>query len=143
MAMAHTEALDLVLELTVLLNEDATQALARHGLTPVRAHLAWELHHRGAATQRTIADWLGVTPRNVTGLVDAMVDIAFVTREPHPRDRRATLVTLTPHGASVMAAMDRDHQALAELLFGDMPQFDAFAAGLAHVTSRLKEALGR
>lgn len=99
--------------------------------------------HRGPTTQRALADALRVSPRNVTGLVDALVDTEFVARHPHPTDRRATLVSLTEHGASVLSDIDRDHQELAELLFGGMSsrQFDSFVHGLDHVLRRLREAL--
>src|SRR6516225_5538524 len=125
---SQTEALDQLLQVVVLLNDDMTEALERLGLTPSRARLVWLLHHEGPTNQRTLADALKVTPRNVTGLVDALVDTGFVTRQPHPADRRATLVSLTEHGASVLANMDKDHQELAELLFGGMSgrRFDSF-----------------
>ena len=143
MANAPADALNRLLELVVLLNEDMTRGLARDGLTVPRAHLVWVLHHRGPTTQRALADALKVTPRNVTGLVDGLVGTGFVTREPHPTDRRATLVSLTEHGAATLAEMDRSHQELAELLFGDMSgrQFGAFVSGLDHVSSRLREGL--
>src|ERR1700761_5167301 len=102
----HTDALDELLHLVALLNRDMTESLGRLGLTPARAHLVWVLHHQGPATQRALATALSVTPRNVTGLVDALVDTEFVMRQPHPTDRRATLVSLTDHGASILADMD-------------------------------------
>lgn len=138
-----TAALDRLLELVVLLNEDMTQSLAREGLTVPRAHLVWLLHHHGPTTQRALADALDVSPRNVTGLVDGLVASGHVTREPHPGDRRATLVSLTGRGASTLTQMDRDHRKLARLLFADMsgPQLGAFVDGLGHVTSRLREGL--
>jgi DNA-binding MarR family transcriptional regulator len=136
-------ALDRLLELVVLLNEDMTHSLAREQLTVPRAHLVWLLHHNGPMTQRALADALKVTPRNVTGLVDGLVSTGHVSREPHPADRRATLVSLTEQGASTLAEMDRAHRALAELLFGDMSgeDFRVFARGLEHVTDRLREGL--
>lgn len=139
----QTEALDRLLQVVVLLNDDMTEALERLGLTPSRARLVWVLHHAGPATQRALADALNVSPRNVTGLVDALVDTGFVARRPHPTDRRATLVSLTEHGTSVLADMDRDHHELAGVLFGDMSgrQFDSFVHGLDHVLRRLREAL--
>ncbi len=137
------EALDQLLELVVLLNEDMTQTLARDGLTVPRAHLVWLLHHGGATTQRALADALKVSPRNITGLVDGLVATGLVTREPHPTDRRATLVSLTDGGASTVAEMDRGHRELATLLFGDMAdrQFGSFVDGLGHVLRRLREEL--
>ena len=142
--MGLTATLDRLLELVVLLNENMTQSLARDGLTVPRAHLVWLLHHNGPTTQRALADALKVTPRNVTGLVDALVGTGFVTRAPHPTDRRATLVSLTEGGASTLAAMDRGHEELAELLFGGMSdrQLGAFVSGLDHVSTRLREASG-
>ena len=143
MTDAATEALDQLLEVVVLLDDDMTQTLSRDGLTVPRAHLLWLLHHEGPTTQRALADALKVTPRNVTGLVDGLVATGFVTREPHPTDRRATHVSLTEHGTSALAEMDRGHRELAELLFGGLSgrQLGAFAAGLGHVSSRLREEL--
>ena len=139
----RTAALDQVLELVVLLNEDMTRGLGELGLSVPRAHLVWLLHHQGPTTQRALADALKVTPRNVTGLVDGLVASGYVTREPHPTDRRATLVSLTEHGAATLAEMDRSHRELATLLFGEMSgrELGAFTAGLGHVVGRLKEAL--
>jgi DNA-binding MarR family transcriptional regulator len=138
-----TGTLDRLLEVVVLLNRDMTRTLARDGLTVPRTRVVWFLHHNGPTTQRALADFLDVTPRNVTGLVDGLAAAGFVKREPHPADRRAILVSLTEHGSASMAAMDRSHKELAELLFGDMPQFDAFGAGLDHVLERLREELER
>ena len=127
----------------MLLHRDATRTLARLGLTVPRTHVVWLLHHRGPMTQRALADALEVTPRNVTGLVDGLVETGFVTREAHPADRRAILVSLTEHGRSVLADMDRSHREAAAMLFGGMPpeSREAFAEGLEHVLGRLQEEL--
>ena len=138
-----TDTLNQVLELVVLLNEDMTRGLAEYGLTQARAHLVWVLHHEGPSTQRALADALKVSPRNITGLVDGLAATGYVTREPHPMDRRATLVSLTEHGASTLAEMDAGHRELAELLFGAMSprELDGFVGGLGHVLSRLLAGL--
>ena len=135
--------LDRVLELTVLLGDDMARDLARRGLTGSRAHLMWELHRLGPSTQQTLAEALGVTPRAITGLVDALTDGGFVTREPHPRDRRATLVTFTKQGERAATALERDHIELAGKLFGDMPAstFRGFTRGLDAVLARLRDLL--
>src|ERR1700758_4149536 len=97
------------------------QAIGALGLTPSRTHLLWELGRRGPVPQRVLAEALKVTPRAVTGLVDALVADGLVTREPHPTDRRATLVTFTPRGEALVAQLKRDHKALARALFASMP----------------------
>lgn len=135
-------ALDRILELTVLLGEDMTAGLAAQGLTPSRAHLLFCLHERGPTTQRDLARALTVAPRTVTGLVDGLVAGGFVTREPHPRDRRATLVTPTEHGAEVAAGLHAGRAELAARLFGDLPapQVGDLVDALDRVLRRLREA---
>jgi DNA-binding MarR family transcriptional regulator len=136
-------ALDRILELAVLLGDDMARDLARRGLTGSRAHVVWELHRRGPSTQQTLAGALGVTPRAITGLVDALTESGFVTREPHPSDRRATLVTFTPRGERAARALERDHIQLAGQLFGDMSAttFRGFSRGLDAVLARLRELM--
>jgi len=84
---------------------------------------------------------LGVSARTITGLVDGLVATGFVTRQPHPTDRRATLVTFTERGTRTTEAMERDQQEIAHLLFAGMPdqQFDCFAAGLGELLTRLRD----
>jgi DNA-binding MarR family transcriptional regulator len=136
-------ALDHVLELTVLLNDDMTRSLAEQGLTASRTHLLWELARRGPTTQRVLAEALDVSPRNITGLVDALVTTGFVTRKPHPTDRRATLVSFTDRGAATARWLQDGHRELADILFADLPgeQLDCFVSALAAVLGRLRERL--
>ena len=89
-------------------NEDMTSSLARDGLTPSRTRLLWVLGQQGPSTQRSLAEALGVSARNVTGLVDALAETGFVTREPHPTDRRASLVSFTDHGAATVERLRRE-----------------------------------
>jgi len=133
-------ALDLMMELVLLLGGDMTQSLARDGLTVSRAHLLWELRHRGPSTQRVLADALGVSARTITGLVDGLATTGFVTREPHPTDRRATLVTFTAHGAQITETMERGQRDLAQLLFAGIPadRFGHFTEVLGEVMTRLR-----
>jgi DNA-binding MarR family transcriptional regulator len=136
-------ALDRVLELTVLLGRDATESLARMGLTESRAHLVWQLQRRGPCTQATLAGDMHVTPRTITSLVDALADTGFVTREPHPSDRRATLVTFTERGRATARELVDSHRRLARQLFAGLPDdaFDDFDAGLLHVIARFRGVL--
>lgn len=143
--MTHPDAtialLDQFLEVAVLINRDMDSSLGPRGLTPARTHLLWEAYHRGPCTQRVLADALGVTPRNVTGLVDALEETGYVRRGPHPDDRRATLVTLTDQGTDVMMEMQQGQAEFARILFADMPdpQRAALSRGMAHVLDRLRE----
>jgi DNA-binding MarR family transcriptional regulator len=126
-----------------VLDDDMTKAIEALGLTPSRTHLLWALGQRGPVVQRVLAEALNVTPRAVTGLVDALVADGLVTREPHPADRRATLVTLTPRGRTLVAHLKRDHKRLARALFASMSnrEFDGFARTLGGVIERLRAHL--
>lgn len=134
-------ALDRILELVVLLNHDMTQSLAERGLTVSRATLLWTLRRTGPSPQRNIAAALGVTARTVTGLVDGLVAAGLVTREPHPSDRRATLVTLTAAGTGLVATLEREQTELGKQLFGAMSRarLDGLVAGLDDVLARLHQ----
>jgi DNA-binding MarR family transcriptional regulator len=123
-APSGDEVLDRLFELALTLAEITEQGLAERGLSRARAHMITELYHRHAVTQRELAEALRVTPRNVTGLVDALEATGFVSREPHPTDRRATLVSLTKHGNAIAAALSADHHSFATQLLGDIPASD-------------------
>jgi DNA-binding MarR family transcriptional regulator len=132
--------LDRVLELTVLLGRDMADSLARAGLTESRAHVLWQLQQRGPCIQAELAADLHVTPRTITALVDSLVATGFVTREPHPSDRRAALVTFTSRGHATAQALADGHRRLARQLFADLPAGD-FDTGLRHVITQLRSVL--
>jgi DNA-binding MarR family transcriptional regulator len=138
------EALSRTLELAVLVNEDMDRALAADDLTRSRAHALWELHHRGPVPQRVLADALDMSARNITGIVDALVATGFVTREPHPTDRRATLVTPTEKGRRTATAMALGRHELAGALFAQIPPelFAAYVEALDTILTRFKELSG-
>ena len=128
-------ALERLFELAVVTFEFMEQGLAERGPTRARASVLWSLHHRGPVTQRQLAEALGVTPRNVTGLLNALERDGFAIREPHPTDRRATLVSLTEKGTAAVTGLDGGYRAGAGRLFEDVPAADL--AGFWSTAGRL------
>src|SRR5689334_21859723 len=117
--MSGTQILDSLLAISQVLEADQQRELERRGLTQPRTHLLWVLYHGGPVTQAHLAEAVGVTPRNVTTLVDALEATGFARREPHPTDRRAVLVHLTERGLSIMETIDAEHGSLgADLVDG-------------------------
>lgn len=72
--------------------------------------------------------------------MDGLVSTGFVTREPHPSDRRATLVTFTPRGSAAAQRLVEGHRRLARQLFEELPihVFDGFDDGVVHVIRVLR-----
>ncbi len=137
--METDNALEKLFELVVRLGDEIERGLLERGLTRARAEVLWFLHHQRPMTQHALSQALRCTPRNVTGLVDALEVAGFVARGPHPSDRRATLVSLTERGAVSVAAMNADYQKLAAFLFADLSANDvgSFVMVLDQVLGRL------
>lgn len=136
----QVDVLNRILALTSILSDDTSRSLADVGLTTSRVPVLWRIHLGGPSTQRQLADAMHVSARNVTGLVDGLVQTGFVTREPHPTDRRATQVTLTRRGAKVARDLEQQQHELAAQLFADMPTatFNGLRDGLDQVLARLR-----
>jgi DNA-binding MarR family transcriptional regulator len=93
-----------------------TEGQACGGLTYPRLRLLQALHCGGPAIMRDLGTQLGVSPRNMTAIVDALEEAKLVTRQPHPKDRRATVVQLSPDGAKAAnQALEPQLNAMAEL----------------------------
>jgi DNA-binding MarR family transcriptional regulator len=134
------EALGKLFELASLLAGPMDRSLAEAGLTRARAEVIWRLQSLGPVTQRELSEALRCTPRNVTGLVDGLETGGLVAREPHPSDRRATLVTLTEGGRRLATEWQAGYQGLAERLFGDVADTEVadFVETLDRVLERLR-----
>ena len=134
------DVFDRLLEIALLIDTDLRSSFAGTALTTSRTHLLWELRRLGPSTQQTLATALGVSPRNVTGLVDALEAAGYLERKSHPHDRRAVLVTLTELGGDTVAGMARDREHSAEQLVSGFSsqRLNAFNDDLDLICDRLK-----
>lgn len=134
--------LDKVFELADRVGDLMQASLTERGLTTARAEVLLVLHHHDEPlVQRELSQALHCTPRHVTALVDALEDGGWVTRGPHPTDRRATLITLTDRGATAAGRMDAERHEAAHALFGQIAGSDL--AGFVHVADHLLHNLTR
>jgi DNA-binding MarR family transcriptional regulator len=98
--------------------------LQNSDLTYARMRLLGVLNRKGPQIMSALGDELVVSPRNITTLVDALEANGLVRRHPHPTDRRAILVELTPQGVETCAAMYTQHAEAVSELFSDLSQAD-------------------
>ncbi|MWB96947.1 MarR family winged helix-turn-helix transcriptional regulator [Agromyces seonyuensis] len=132
--------LDRLLQISELFQRDLANAFAGTPLTTARVRVLWVLAHRGPSAQHDLADALETSPRNVTGLVDALEAAGYVRRAPHPTDRRAYLVELTAVASEQMERMRVDHAELSAALLAAVPESDrdALERGVAAIADRLE-----
>ncbi len=80
--------------------------LSEHDLSPHEARALRVAAERDPAPRlRELADSLRIAPRSVTDVVDALEGKGYVSREPDPHDRRASVVVVTDAGRAVRAAV--------------------------------------
>lgn len=134
-------ALDRLFEIAARLGGVMADALGRHGLTPARAEALLVLQHMARPVlQRELSDALRCTPRHVTALADSLQAGGWITRQPHPADRRATLVSLTAKGNTAVAWIQAERQAAADMLLAGVPASDL--AGFLAVTDHILRQVG-
>jgi len=85
-----------------------------------------------------LADRLGIVPRSLTTVVDALEEAGLVRREIDPRNRRAILLRLTDHGAAVRDGLREARRRAAEDLFAPLSAEDRKA--LARLLALLDSA---
>ena len=127
---------DLLHGLTRRLRRAQAQGLAPLGLTPAQER-ALRIITRAAEPLRMteLADRLGIVPRSLTTVVDALEQAGLVRREVDPRNRRAILLRLTDRGAAVREDLREARRRAADDLFAPLDAEDRQA--LAALLTRL------
>ena len=69
-------------------------------------HVLWLLQHHGAMAMGRLADLLGVSLSNASGIIDRMEEHGLIERERVPDDRR--LVVVRPSAAGVRAILETE-----------------------------------
>lgn len=142
---SRSAALERLWALTLLLGDTMQAGLEERGLTVARAGLLWELQSTGPSTQQALSRALRVTPRNITGLVDALEADGLVARTAHPTDRRATVVALTEKGLKLARALKRDQDEGAQFLFRNLTpdQLAAFVKVVDQVIAAVRSMVSQ
>jgi DNA-binding MarR family transcriptional regulator len=109
------------------------------GLSYQKLRLLDALQCGGPAIMRDLGARLGVTPRNMTAIVDSLEEANLVLRRPHPADRRATLIELAPGGARAEHALSPRLDMMAQIFRGLTPaERQEFSALLVKLTTTMR-----
>jgi DNA-binding MarR family transcriptional regulator len=117
---------DLLHALTKRLRREQADALAPLGLTPAQGR-ALRMIARGEdepLRMTELADRLGIVPRSVTTVIDALEEAGLVRREIDSRNRRAILLRLTERGEGVRDQLREARRRAAEDLFAPLTAAD-------------------
>jgi DNA-binding MarR family transcriptional regulator len=87
------------------------------GLSLARFRVLSALQSGGRIRMNELSAALGVVPRTVTTIVDALEKDGMLAREADPADRRATLLEITQEGLSQLRRFRAMHDAAAADLF--------------------------
>jgi MarR family transcriptional regulator, organic hydroperoxide resistance regulator len=83
-----------------------SERLVRHGVSMAHLHLMSMLDRHGDLPMSRVAELLGVSDSNATGLIDRMEEHGFVERVRHPDDRRVVLVRVSDRGRQILADVE-------------------------------------
>jgi DNA-binding MarR family transcriptional regulator len=75
------------------------QIAEEYGLTVMQASALIMLSKDEPKPMHVLSDYFTCDASTVTGLVDRMEKHGIISRQNHPKDRRITLIALTPEGA--------------------------------------------
>ncbi|GAB2824199.1 MarR family winged helix-turn-helix transcriptional regulator [Streptomyces sp. NPDC054796] len=112
---------DQLLRLTRRLNHAHRHNFAPVGVTPAQARLLRTVARCEAPPRMAdLAEFLGVVPRQVTSLVDALEERGLVRRAADPSNRRVTRIELTEDGRTALKELRRARRSAAEELLAPL-----------------------
>lgn len=119
------------------LRETSQETLAPWDITPAQLRALRTLSRHGRMRLSELSVHLHIAPRSATEVVDALESRDLVRRRPDLADRRATLVELTEHGVSILAAIRAARGTQTERVFASLSTADR--DDLARILRKLRD----
>ena len=96
---------------------------------------------KGSTNFRKLSDDLGVTPGDVTGIIDRLVKQGLVSRGEDPQDRRVIVLQATDKGRALLANLRESgaNQMAQILAHMNSEELGALSHGLSALIKALKE----
>lgn len=128
---------ELVMEVARGLRRRFAATLEPWGVTPHESRALRVIGRHEPTRLGVVAQHLRIAPRSVTDVVDSLEKRGFVAREADPTDRRATQVSLTTSGRTILDELDTARRADHEGYFAELSERDR--ATLARILTGLVE----
>jgi MarR family transcriptional regulator, transcriptional regulator for hemolysin len=96
------EVLFQLIDVSRALRTYVDHCVRRHGMTRAQWAVLLRLDRREGMTQAEMADALEIQPISLVRLIDRLCEQRQVERRPHPSDRRANRLYLTPKGRATL-----------------------------------------
>jgi len=93
-----------------------SERLVRLGISMAQLHILYTLQRDGLMTMSRLADVLGVSLSNASGLVDRLEERGYIERTRVAEDRRVVLVRVTEAGTRML----QENDALSDGLMRDV-----------------------
>jgi DNA-binding MarR family transcriptional regulator len=112
-----------------------TGRLVKAGVSMTHMHVMWLLQHHGDLPMSRIAELLGVSDSNATGIVDRMEERGLVERVRVPDDRRVVLVRIAAGGSDALDQIEAVKQDRLQAILGhlDEAQLERLAAAVEDI----------
>jgi DNA-binding MarR family transcriptional regulator len=113
------------------------------GVVSNRLVLLWLLSRSGDMRLGAVAQMLDLTPRTVTGQVDALEHDGLVERRPSASDGRVVYVALTQKGSDLIRELEPELLAAFSSLFSclEKPEMRELIRILEKLTDHMKEQI--
>jgi len=117
-----------------------SERLVRLGVSMAQFHIAVTLQRNGVTTMGRLADLLGVSLSNASGLIDRLEERGFVERTRVPEDRRIVMVRVTDAGTKLIEQNDALSDELMRDVLGRLSpdELPAIARATADVRAALE-----
>lgn len=100
-AHVNRDLIDYLFALHGQIHSELKELLRDLELTDAQAGALWRLSGEPEMTARRLAQLLNCDASTATSMVDRLERLGLVHRIPHPSDRRAKLLQLTPQGCAL------------------------------------------
>ena len=120
-----------------------SERLVRLGISMSQLHVMHLLDRHGEMAMSRLADTLGVSVSNATGLIDRVEERGYVERIRVPNDRRVVLVRISATGRAVLHEVEAGREAIFDRILDELDpgQLTRLAAALADLRSALTSTI--